>query len=225
MPRRLEPWMLWTAGGLGAAAAAMAGYGVVTLFSSSWPREGDSCSIETYREILGPHTEAIVVDRAWQYMPLARHAARAHGIDPALLAGVVHTESRWNPKAGNAVAQGLTQHIASTAASTFRKLADANKWPFTKLSSSGDPERDGKLAQLGVAEWVDRTDPQQSLWLGAGTLASLQSAGNGETWTLAAYNGGAGNVNEAGPQQYAASVQKRKQWYEALERACGGLFA
>jgi len=225
MARRVEPWMKWSAAGLGAAGLGLVGYSLVALRSSSWPAEGDSCSLETYREVLGPHVNDTVVQRAWQYLPLARHAARQLGVEPALLEALIHTESRWNPAASSGVAVGLVQILASTAASVFRDLADANQWPFGRLGSSDDPSRNGKLAELGVADWVDRTDPRQSVWLGAGLLRSLLGRGKGEHWALAAYNGGPGGANEPGPQAYANDTLERKAWYAALERACGGLFA
>ncbi len=165
----IEPWMVWTAAGLGIASLGAITYGVVTLITSPWPSEGDKCPVENYYAVLGAEgVLADVSDRAWQYMPLVRHAANYFGVDPTLLAGLVHTESKWIPTAGSgAGAVGLSQHIASTAANRFEILAADNRWPFLKLHSSNDPARDGRLVELGVADWIDRTDPQQSVWLGA----------------------------------------------------------
>ncbi len=225
-PRKLEPWMTWTAAGLGAAALGMTGYAIATLASSSWPAEGDSCSIETYRETLGRHVNDTVVQRAWQYMPLARYAASQFGVDLEVLAAVVHTESRWNPEAHNAIAAGFTQMIPGTAASVFKKLAEANKWPFAAVSNNRDPGL-AKIQAQGVADWVDRSDPRQSMWLGAALLRTLLDAGKGTDWTFAAYNAGAGGANGTWApdvRQYVEATRERMGWYADLLKACGGLF-
>ncbi len=227
-PAQLDPWMLWTAAGLGALSLGSIAYGVVTLVDSGWPREGDGCPVETYYAILGDGGAlSDVSDRAWRYMPLVRHAARYFGVDPTLLAALVHTESKWIPTAGSgAGAVGLTQHIPSTAANRFKTLAERNQWPFTQLRNSGDPARDGRLRELGVADWVDRTDPRQAAWLGAATIRTLLDANKGVEWALAAYNAGPASANKpnsqwpAETQNYVPGVLKRQRWYQALEEAC-----
>jgi len=230
MPKRvqLEPWMVWTAAGLGVLSLGSITYGIVTLASSTWPSEGDRCPVEIYYDVLGLEgVLADVSDRAWRYMPYVRHASAYFDIDPSLLAGLVHTESKWEPNAGSgAGAVGLSQHIASTAAHRFEALAEANRWPFVKLRRSGDPARDGRLRELGVEQWVDRTDPRQSVWLGAATLRALLDQNRGLEWALAAYNAGPGAANKpssqwpAETQNYVPGVLKRQRWYRAIEDAC-----
>ena len=203
------------------------------LDNSPWPNLRDpSCPFETYETILGAHNVSDpVIERAWTYMPLVRYAAAQWGIDPALLAGLVHTESNWNPQAGSSAgAIGLGQVIPSTAAAQFRKLRARGQWPFPKLSSSNDPQSSGKLASEDVAQWVDRTDPRQSVWLAASLLAGMLDDHSLE-WTLAAYNGGPGVANDpveerpVETQNYVPSVIKHRGWYRELEQACGSVVA
>ena len=51
------------------------------------------------------------------YGQLVDAAAKKHGIDPAILSGLIETESNWNPNAVSRVgAKGLTQFMPATAA-------------------------------------------------------------------------------------------------------------
>ena len=50
------------------------------------------------------------------YGPLIEQAASANGIDPSILAGLIETESRWNPNAvSSSKAKGLAQFMDDTA--------------------------------------------------------------------------------------------------------------
>jgi len=54
--------------------------------------------------------------RARRYQAMVRNHARKYNIDPALIMAMIHTESRFNPKArSNASAYGLMQLVAQTA--------------------------------------------------------------------------------------------------------------
>ena len=51
------------------------------------------------------------------YGKLVADAAKKHGIDPSILAGLIETESNWNPNAiSRSGAKGLTQFMDPTAA-------------------------------------------------------------------------------------------------------------
>ena len=225
----MEPWV-WAVGGtLGLLAVGGFTYAIVDLFRGNWPREGDrSCSVETYRTVLGRHNaKPALADRAWQYMPLLRHAAAAFDVDPTLLAGLVHTESTWVPTAGShAGAIGLTQYIKSSAVDRYRVLVKQGKWPFDPVRVNRDPQAKAYFASKGVSSALDRTDPKQSLWLGAAGLRANLNAGKGVEWALAAYNGGPAVANkpvEDRPketQAYVPGVLKRQRWYQELDAAC-----
>ncbi len=50
-----------------------------------------------------------------EYQPLIVDAAKKHGVDPCVIAGVIHRESRWNPNAHSGVgASGLGQIMPGT---------------------------------------------------------------------------------------------------------------
>ena len=65
-----------------------------------------------------PVTGATTLPAGTPYAAEITAAATKHGVDPALLAGLVKQESNFNPNAGSpAGAQGLTQLMPATAAS------------------------------------------------------------------------------------------------------------
>jgi soluble lytic murein transglycosylase len=104
---------------------------------------------------------------------IIRQQARDKGLDPALIAAVIYTESRFRDgQTSHAGAEGLMQITPATARMIARK--------------SG-----------GVAFTVeDLGTPQVNIAYGAWYLRYLLAryAGN-ETFALAAYNGGEGNVD------------------------------
>lgn len=188
-----------------------------------WPALGDACAQAVYVQELGSK----IGPRAWKYMPQVRYAADAFGIDPALLAGLIHTESTFQPNAGSSAgAVGLSQHIASTALGRYKKLVEQGRWPFAPLAFTND-SKESYYAEHGVPMRIDRTDPKQSLWLGAATLRALLDSSKGVTWALAAYNAGPGTANKPQDQwadetrAYIKGVPKRQGWYRRIGQICG----
>ena len=216
------------------AGVAVAGLGTLAYFgvralrgSDAWGRPGDACPVESYTNSKLGETKGT---RAWHYMPWVRHAADAFDVDPTLLAGLVTTESGWDATAGSgAGALGLTQHIASTALSRYEKLVKDGNWPFGPITTTGDP-KEAYYADHGAPGAIDRTDPKQSLWLGAASLAGVLKSGNGVEWALAAYNAGPAAANDppwpAETQAYVPGVLKRQRWFQQIENDCfGGVIA
>jgi soluble lytic murein transglycosylase len=115
---------------------------------------------------------------------IIRQQARDKGLDPALIAAVIYTESRFRDGQTSAAgAEGLMQITPATARMIARK--------------SG-----------GVAFTVeDLGTPQVNIAYGAWYLRYLlgRYAGN-ETFALAAYNGGEGNVD-----RWIAAAERRNQ--------------
>jgi len=133
--------------------------------------------------VLGGLIAAVVaprVDKAVQevVLPLRhediiRQQAADKGLDPALIAGVIYTESRFRDQTSHAGAKGLMQLLPSTAHDIARK-------------SGGTAFIEGDLA-----------NPQVNISYGSFYLRYLlQRYGGNEVLAIAAYNAGEGRVDQ-----------------------------
>jgi peptidoglycan lytic transglycosylase len=103
---------------------------------------------------------------------IRQQAAEKH-LDPALVAGVIYAETKFDPRPSPAGAQGLMQILPQTAEFLARKSGATT---FT-------------VADLGT--------PQVNIAYGSYYLRYLLDHYNGKTvLALAAYNGGIGNVDQ-----------------------------
>lgn len=224
-----EHWRYVAATFLGAAGIVTWAAGIATQkrLPALGGAESDTCHFTVYEAVLGRH--GLSAERsgwAWRYMPFVRQAGQYFGVDPTLLAGMIHTESKWNPYAGSgAGAVGLAQVIPSTAVSWYGRLLQRGQWPFTILSSNNDPAIN-YLRDKGVEQGLDRTDPYQSIWIAAALMRGLYDDGFGVEGALAAYNAGptaAKRPRSQWPAQtraYVPGVLQRQGWYRELEAAC-----
>ncbi len=108
-----------------------------------------------------------------KHQDIIRQQAAAKGLDPALIAAVIYTESRFDPRTSSAGAEGLMQITPETA-------------QFIAHTSGGTAFTESDLAT-----------PQVNISYGAWYLRYLGQQFNGnDKKMLAAYNGGAGNVEK-----------------------------
>jgi soluble lytic murein transglycosylase len=104
---------------------------------------------------------------------IIRQQAADKGLDPALIAGVIYTESRFRDQTSHAGAKGLMQILPSTAHDIARK-------------SGGSAFVQGDLA-----------NPQVNISYGSFYLRYLlQRYGGNEVLAIAAYNAGEGRVDQ-----------------------------
>ena len=104
---------------------------------------------------------------------IIRQQAADKGLDPALIAGVIYTESRFRDQTSHAGAKGLMQLLPSTADDIARK-------------SGGTAFVQGDLA-----------DPQVNISYGSFYLRYLiRRYGGNEVLAIAAYNAGEGRVDK-----------------------------
>jgi soluble lytic murein transglycosylase len=103
---------------------------------------------------------------------IIRQQAREKNLDPALVAGVIYTESRFRDQTSNAGAKGLMQLTPATAR-------------FVEHLSGGS-----------TFQISDLSTPQVNIAYGTYYLRYLLDRyGDNEALALAAYNGGEGNVD------------------------------
>jgi soluble lytic murein transglycosylase len=103
---------------------------------------------------------------------IIRQQAREKHLDPALVAGVIYTESRFRDQTSNAGAKGLMQLTPATAR-------------FVEHLSGGS-----------TFQISDLSTPQVNIAYGTYYLRYLLDRyGGNEALALAAYNGGEGNVD------------------------------
>lgn len=101
-----------------------------------------------------------------QWGVIVERAAKQYGLDPAVLAGLIQTESSWNPRAASGAGPvGLTQINTDTAAEAGISLSD-------------------------------RTSPEKAIFAGARLLSKRLAAAKGDlTLALRMYNMGVGGAS------------------------------
>jgi soluble lytic murein transglycosylase len=104
-----------------------------------------------------------------------RQQSREKGVDAALIAAVIYSESKFSDRTSPAGARGLMQ-ITPAAASEIERLSGGTTF---KLEDLGDPEINIRYGTFLLDELIDRYD---------GDVAAA----------LAAYNAGPGNADEWG---------------------------
>jgi soluble lytic murein transglycosylase len=118
------------------------------------------------------HNEIRKLTLPLEHADIIRQQARDKQVDPALIAAVIYAETKFNPRPSSAGAEGLMQILPETA--TFL----AHRSGATSFT----------VADLGT--------PQVNIAYGSYYLRYLLDRyGGDETLALAAYNGGAGNVD------------------------------
>ena len=122
------------------------------------------------------------IDRAIQELTLPlrhedviREQAQEKGVDAALIAAVIYSESKFSDRTSSAGARGLMQ-ITPAAANEIERLSGGTTF---KLKDLGDPEINIRYGTYLLHELLDRYD---------GDVAAA----------LAAYNAGPGNADEWG---------------------------
>jgi soluble lytic murein transglycosylase-like protein len=141
-----------------------------------------------------------------QLVVLARKAAAAQSLDPALVCGVVEQESAWNPWAMRYEPAFFTKYVASLYTNNKVSASEA----YARGFSWGLMQVMGQVAREHGFDAVFLSalcDPEQGLAIGCKVLRKKFDAMAGDTTrTLLAWNGGA---NPA----YAPQVLARRAHY------------
>jgi soluble lytic murein transglycosylase len=118
------------------------------------------------------HTELRKLTLPLDHADIIRQQARQKQVDPALIAAVIYAETKFNPRPSSAGAEGLMQILPATA--TF--LAHRSGATSFTTADLGTPQVNIAYGSYYLRYLLDRYD-------------------HNETLALAAYNGGAGNVD------------------------------
>ena len=125
--------------------------------------------------VIAPHVDKAVQEIALplRHEDIIRQQAADKGLDPALIAGVIYTESRFRDQTSGAGAKGLMQIMPETADYIARKSGGTR------------------------FERADLATPQINIAYGTWYLRYLLDKYKGNTiLTLAAYNAGEGKVDQ-----------------------------
>ena len=148
------------------------------------------------------HSELRKLTLPLEHADIIRQQAREKRVDPALIAAVIYAETKFNPRQSSAGAEGLMQILPETA--TFL----AHRSGATSFTTA------------------DLATPQVNIAYGSYYLRYLLDRYHGnETLALAAYNGGAGNVDgwlaRAGGSLTTASIPfpETRAYVERVEQA------
>jgi soluble lytic murein transglycosylase len=110
-----------------------------------------------------------------QHEDVIRQQADEKGVDAALIAAVIYSESKFSDQTSSAGARGLMQ-ITPEAADTIAKNSDATSF---ELKDLGDPEINIRYGTFLLRELLDRYEGDEAA-------------------ALAAYNAGPGNADQWG---------------------------
>ena len=141
-----------------------------------------------------------------ELLTLARRAAAAQALDPALVCAVIEQESGWNPWAIRYEPAFFTKYVAplytNNKVSASEAYARGFSWGLMQVM--GQVAREVGFDALFLSALCD---PEQGLSVGCKVLRKkLDAAAGDATRALLAWNGG-GNAN------YAALVPARRTHY------------
>lgn len=132
------------------------------------------------------HISPSALDRA-ALIALARAAAAAHALDPALVCAVVEQESAWDPHAIRYEPAFRMRYVAPLGLSATEEIARSISWGLMQLMGQLARERGFTGHFLSAL-----CDPAAGLDVGCLVLASKLAAAGGEVaQALALWNGGA----------------------------------
>ena len=141
-----------------------------------------------------------------QLVALARKAAAAQSLDPALVCAVVEQESGWNPWAIRYEPLFFSKYVASLYTNNKISASEAYARGFSwgLMQVMGQVAREAGFDSLFLSALCD---PEQGLTVGCKVLRKkLDAAASDTTRALLAWNGG-------GNPAYAAQVLARRPHY------------